>query len=270
MTRIFRHEAIIVILKGYWKTGKTNAGLRIAEDLLDLGLIKVVGTNIKIKETDQFKYIEDFETLEKFHYDDPRNPKPKLFIFDEAGKLTTRRGAMRRMNVKFMTFIPELSKGKMKMLVITQSEYLTDSMFTTTEFTRATISTHKSKEYGYTISFSSELLNTSASVFVNSFPKTTIDYSPYQSAEFFLERRTVETHDLLCCRISRDYAIKKLSSNQISNRTGFPRRKVMDLIRRHLRHTFDRLTPEDIEEIRKEPPKMDPDALNLLEVPKAE
>ena len=111
LKRIFGHEAIIVIIKGNWKTGKTNVGLRIAEDLLHFGLIKVCGTNIKIKTTENFKYIEDFPTLKKFHFDHPTRPKPKMFIFDEAGKIAVKRGAMRRMNVEWMSFLPELSKG---------------------------------------------------------------------------------------------------------------------------------------------------------------
>lgn len=249
LKKIFDHEAIIIVIKGYWKTGKTNVGLRLIEDLIEIGIIKIAGTNIKIRPTETLKYIEDFPTLRKFHYDDPIRPKPKVFVFDEAGKLAVRRGAMRRMNVEFMKFIPELSKGKMKLIVITQSENLTDSIFTETEFTRATIETHKTKEFGYSISIKSEMLDKPI-YFVNRFPKTTIDYEPYQSAEFFMEPRFVEKENLLCCMISRLYAVDGLSSTKIANRLGYSRDKVIRLIKMHIRHTLNELTAEDIAEIR--------------------
>jgi hypothetical protein len=262
LKRIFDHEAIIVIIKGFWKTGKTNVGLRIAEDLIYYGIASICGTNIKIKENDTFSYIEDFDTLKKFHYDHPTRPKSKIFILDEAGKIAVRRGAMRKINVEWMKFIPELSKGKMKLIVITQAQFLTDSMFTETEFTRATITTHHSKEYGYSIGIVSELIE-NATLYINEFPKTTINYSPYQTAEFFLERRIPETHDLMCCKIARMYAVDKLSTVAISNKLGWTRDKVIRYVKIHIRHTFDRLTPDDIDKIK----NSEPDTVKDDEIP---
>jgi hypothetical protein len=165
-----------------------------------------------------------------------------------------------------MSFIPELSKGKMKLLVITQSEKLTDSLFLNTDFTRATIRTHKSKEYGYTVSINSELLPSTRTLFVNDFPKTTIPYSPYQSAEFYLERQESEALDLLCCQIARLYAVDKLSSTKIANKKGWDRAKVMRYIQRHIRHTLGALTEEDLEELRKDPIIKPPDDVDRLSV----
>lgn len=261
LKKIFDHEAIIVIIKGYWKTGKTNVGLRLIEDLIEIGIISIAGTNIKIQSNEFLKYIEDFPALRRFHYDDPIKPKSKVFVFDEAGKLAVRRGAMRKMNVEFMKFIPELSKGKMKLIVITQSENLTDSIFTETEFTKATITTHKTREFGYSISVMSELLDRPM-YFINRFPKTNIQYSPYESAEFFLEPRFLEKRNLLCCVVSRMYAVEGLSSTKIANRLGYSRDKVIRLIKMHIRHTLNSLTPEDIEEIRSGTPKTVFDELN--------
>jgi len=253
LKKIFDHEAIIVIIKGYWKTGKTNVGLRLIEDLLLMGIIKIAGTNIKIDSTDKLKFIEDFPTLRKFHYDDPIRPKSKMYVLDEGGKIAVRRGAMRKINVEWMKFLPELSKGKMKLIVITQSENLTDSIFTETEFTKAVIETHKTREYGYSISVMSELLDKPL-YFVNNFPKTTIKYSPYQSADFYMEPKFLEASNLLCCRISRLYAVDGLSSTKIANKLGYSRDKVIRLVKMHIRHTLNDLTPEDIEEIRKGAP----------------
>ena len=67
--KIFDHDAIIVVVKGFWKTGKTNVALLIMETLLELGIIELFATNIKIKETENIKYICDLPTLKEFHYD---------------------------------------------------------------------------------------------------------------------------------------------------------------------------------------------------------
>jgi len=264
LRKIFDHDAIIVIIKGYWKTGKTNVALTIIEDLLDLGIIKIAGTNIKIKESDEVRYIEDMPSLKEFHYDDPINPMPKCFVFDEAGKLATKRRAMGRANIGWMQFIPELSKGRMKLIVITQSEFLTDSIFTQTEFTRAFITTYKHEKYGYSIGVESELLDVPL-LYINKFRKTNIQYSPYQSAEFFLERRKkdTDTRQLLCCDISYQYAVENKSTTTIANELGFKSRtQITRLLKRHIRHTFNKLTPEDLEKIvneakQKEPPETD-------------
>lgn len=253
LTALFNHEAIIIILKGYWKTGKTNVGLRIAEDLLRYGIIEIVGTNIKIKETKHFKFIEDFTALKNFHYDSGTNPKHKVFIFDEAGKLAIKRGAMRKVNVEWMKFIPELSKGRMKLIVITQAEFLTDSIFTETDFTKATITTYKHKK-GYSIAIESELLDIPR-MYLNNFPKTSIKYGAYESAEWFLEPRQKDRDKmhLLCCDIAYDYAILKKSTNKIANERGYStREKVIRLLKRHIRHTFNEMTPEDYSELKKD------------------
>lgn len=253
---IFSHEAIIVIVKGFWKKGKTNVGLRIIEDLLESNIISVAGTNIKITETDKIKYIEDFESLKEFHFDHPTRPKHKGFIFDEAGKLTVRRRAMGKANVGWMQFIPELSKGRMKLIVITQSEFLTDNIFVNTEFTRATITAFHDPNWGYSIQVDSELIDYEhRRIYINKFPKCKTEYSAYESAEWFIEKRNKDKKEskLLCCKIARMYAVENLNSSKIANIKGFTSRKpVMDLLKRHLRHTLNKSTPEDIETMYKE------------------
>ena len=251
--KIFNHDAIIVVIKGFWKTGKTNVALLIMETLLELGVIELFATNIKIKPTENAKYICDLPSLKQFHYDDPINPKHKGFIFDEAGKLAIRRGAMRKENVEWMRFIPELSKGRMKLIVVTQAEFLTDSMFVETEFTRAFITTYKHDKYGYSISIESELLD-DPYVFVNKVPKCKTEYSPYASADWFLELQSIiEAKGYRCCEVAKLYAVDKLSTNKIMDQLGYNDRKaVIRLIKRHIRHTLNVLTNEDIIEIAKE------------------
>ena len=253
LRKIFNHDAIIVVIKGFWKTGKTNVGLLIMEMLVELGIIEYFGTNIKIKETETAKYVTDMVTLKEFHFDDPNNPAHKGFIFDEAGKLAVKRGAMRRENVEWMRFIPELSKGRMKLIVITQAEFLTDSIFTETEFTRAFITTFKHERYGYSISIESELLDTPF-IYVNKVPKCETEYSAYASADWYLEQQsTPEAKDYICCKVAKMYAVDKKSTTKIANELGYDNRQpIIRLIKRHIRHTFKAITDEDIVEIAKE------------------
>jgi hypothetical protein len=253
LKKIFNHDAIVVIIKGFWKTGKTNVGLLFMETLIAMGIIDVFATNIKITETDTAKYICDMPTLKEFHYDDPDNPKHKGFIFDEAGKLAVKRGAMRRENVDWMRFIPELSKGRMKLIVITQAEFLTDSIFTETEFTRAFITTYKHERYGYSISIESELLD-DPYIYVNKVPQCITKYSPYSSAEWFLEKQeTTKTKEYICCKIARMYSIDNMSTVKIADELGYKSRvPIIRQLKKHIRHTFRAFTLEDVLEIAKE------------------
>lgn len=253
---LFDHEAIIVVVKGYWKTGKTNTALFILEVLKEIGIIELGATNIKIQETEHFKFIEDMESLKRFHYDDPIKPKSKAFIFDEAGKLALRRRAMNKTNVNWMRFIPELSKGKMKLFIITQSEFLTDSMFVNTSFTKVVIETFKHDRYGYSIAIESQLLEkkyNTGYLRLNKFPKTSIKYSPYESAEWFDEKATSDNSRLLCCDVAHDYAVKNMSMSKIADARGWTTRTItLRLIKRHIRHTLNMSNSEDIIEVARE------------------
>lgn len=244
---------MICIIKGEWKTGKTNVGLRIIEDLIHWGIIKVAGTNIKIEPIENVNYIDNFQDLKQFHYDDPINPKHKCFALDEAGKHVVRRGAMRRENVEWMKFLPELSKGRCKLLVITQLERLTDSIFTETEFTRAMITARKHETYGYSISVQSELIPRPYFFYVDKFPKTNIKYSAYSSADWFLERREDNREELFCCKVARLYALDGKNTTKIANELGLKTRtNVLHILKRHIRHTLHQLTKADIEVLRHE------------------
>ena len=251
LKRIFEHEAIIIIVKGFWKHGKTNVALKLMEDCLEIGIIQIGATNIRIKESDKIRFIEDMPSLKEFHYDDSINPKHKMYIFDEAGKLALRRSAMSKENREWMKFIPELSKGRMKLVVVTQQEFMTDSIFTETEFTRAVFTASKHEKYGYSIGIESELLDTSL-IYIQKFPKCKIKYMPYGSAEFYLERKQTTKHEFLCCEIARLYGVNDTSSTIIANQKKITRKQVTRLIKRHIRHTLGNLTKEDIQEIRDE------------------
>ncbi len=253
LKKIFKHDALIMLIVGFWKTGKTNVGLKIAEDAKKFGLIKKIGTNIKVQDAPDIKIIEDIETLKEFHFDDPINPTHKCFIFDEAGKHTLKRRAMGKANVQWMGFIPELSKGRMKLIVISQNEFITDSIWTQQEFTRVLIETRKHPDYGYSI-----IINADPSLnlerpydIINDFEKTKIKYSPYENAEWFTDKQEMKKEQkLLCCEIAYEYSVENKSTTQIANERGFKSRtQVVLYIKRHLRHTFSKSLPEDIEQV---------------------
>lgn len=248
---IFNHEAIIVMVKGDWKTGKTNLGLRIVEDLLKLKIIKIAGTNIEIEETDTILKITDFPTLREFHFDNPRNPTHKAFVFDEAGKLTSRRGAMSKRNRAWYEFIPELSKGRCRLIVITQSEYIADSIFTDSQFTKAIFTTYKRKTYYASVE--SELFRriVNRTQSIRPFPKCEIVYNPYGSAQWFLERQEIRETGLLCCYVARLYGVENISTVKIKAKLGLPSRtQVTRLLKLHIKHTFKEFTKSDINELK--------------------
>jgi len=153
---------------------------------------------------------------------------------------------MNKVYVKWMEFIPELSKGRMKLLVITQGEFLTDSIFTNTEFTRAKFTTWISKnKKNFGLVIESELIK-EPRIFIRNFPKSNIEYSPYESAQWFLEARHIQRDEFLCCKIARMYAIDNKSSTVIANELGFHRSDVTRYLKRHIRHTFNQLNQIDI------------------------
>ena len=158
-----------------------------------------------------------------------------------------------RENVSWMKFIPELSKGRMKLIVITQAEFLIDSIFTETEFTRGTITAYKHKKYGYSITVESELIDPRY-VIINKFSKCNTKYGAYSSAEWYLEKQQqIKQKELYCCKIARMYAVENLSKVKIANQEGFSsRQKVIQILKRHIRHTLGSLTIEDKEIITKE------------------
>lgn len=249
---IFDHEAVICLIRGDWKTGKTNVGLKVIEDLLQLGIIDIAATNIEIGETDKIKYIVDFPTLRDFHYDHPTRPKSKCFILDEAGKITSRRSAMSKMNRAWFEFIPELSKGKMKLIVVTQSEFIADSIFTNTQFTKAILTTYKHGKRRYDLAIESELFKLVDRQFIRRFPMCETKYNPYSAAVWYLERSDIITEELLCCKVAKMYGVDDLSTNVIAEKFGLSTRtNVTRLIKQHIKHTFKDFTKEDIEELKR-------------------
>lgn len=117
----------ISLIEGNWKTGKTDFSLFLAVDELKdrLAIIKEVASNIKTNDP-RVNYVNNFSDLETFLF---RNRDRKAFIYDEAIKSSPSRSAMSKLNVTWLKYIPELSKAKCTMFVITQEADFTEKLF---------------------------------------------------------------------------------------------------------------------------------------------
>jgi len=143
LRKIYNTPASVTVVTGEWKSGKTNFSLYLSFDELKekLGIIKKIGTNIKVFKDDKFtelddriSYINNFVDLEIFLF---RDKKPKVFIFDEAIKSAPSRKAMSQINTKWLEYVPELSKGKCHLIVIAQSKNYMEKLFLDPTFVRA-------------------------------------------------------------------------------------------------------------------------------------
>jgi|GEM_PF-6611293 hypothetical protein len=139
---IYGAPASVSTVTGEWKSGKTNFALYLSFDELmqTLNLVNHVGTNVKVfknygyKELDErISYIDNFNDLEVFLFQDR---KPKAFIYDEAIKSTPSRKAMSQMNTKWLEYVPELSKARCHLIVVTQAKDYTESVFLNPVFNR--------------------------------------------------------------------------------------------------------------------------------------
>jgi hypothetical protein len=165
------------------------------------------------KNSDEVLYIDNFLELEAWMYSGRR----KAFIYDEAIKSTPSRRAMSELNTQWLKVVPELSKGRMHLIVVTQEEEYTESIFKHPTF-RKTIweklnlrKTHP--QYRKMVRLYCQLIPKRYR-FVN-IPPTKIVYDPYLSAIWqmsptatSLERFPIEI------QIAADYA-HGLSTNAI-------------------------------------------------------
>lgn len=193
LKRIYGTPASVTVIEGAWKTGKTDFALFLAERLKEYGVINRIASNVQCfktkrrKETDDSRvlYIDNFVEQRMWMFTRYR----KVFIYDEAIKSSPSRRAMSRMNTEWQKVVPELSKGRMHLIVITQLEEITEKTFLHRVFKRAhwkkvqLAKTHsqfrkmvklRSVYSPYTITF-------------RSLPPTSIPFDPYRSATWKME-----------------------------------------------------------------------------------
>jgi hypothetical protein len=211
LKRIYDAPASITVVTGKWKTGKTDLSLRISYDELKnrLGIIKEAATNIKLQHP-EIKYIDNFEDFEFWLF---QNKRPKIFIYDEAIKSTPSRRAMSEINTKWLEYVPELSKGRCHLIVVTQEVDFTEKLFLHPTFVRAQWVKLDKTVADLIITGDQHVYR------FNGIPKTTVPFDPYSIAEWRLSRGSFDfslvDRDI---KIALDYA--KLPSKQVMDKYG--------------------------------------------------
>jgi len=155
-----------------WKYGKTDFALLLGELLSEKGIIDLVASNTK---TDRFEFIEDFNNYDVW----VRKRGNKLFLFDEVIDATQKRRAISGINIQWVKRIPQLSKGMCHLIVITQSQKLTESTFFNWTFLRG-VWTKLSKTV---VKFENPQLYDEPFI-IEDIPRTTVKFEPYEFATF--------------------------------------------------------------------------------------
>lgn len=172
----FDLPACVILLIGDWKVGKTDFSLRLAEDLYTIGIIKKAFGNIEASPSNKTKcpytFLNDLESMKAFTF---RDKMPKLGIYDESLTSTPSRKAMSKLSIELaFGLIPQLSKGKAKFLVLSQTDEYQDSVFYNTAFLKGVI-----EKISLTKAvFRSTYLN-DGEFYVKDIPRTTFGFDPY-------------------------------------------------------------------------------------------
>jgi|SRR3990170_3187571 len=176
---VFDLPASVVMIRGTWKTGKTDFSLYIAEELLRLKVIDIVATNIYVSNLrESFKFITNIPTLRAFLFN-LGDKRKKLYIYDESVSSTSNRRAMSKLNVEWLEIIPELSKGRAKVIAICHTEDYLESVFYNPTFLRAIYTKLDNKR----AILESPLLKF-PQIKLNDIPRTSLTFDPYRIAVF--------------------------------------------------------------------------------------
>jgi hypothetical protein len=209
---IYGQPASVTVVDGEWKTGKTDLALHLYEEAKRLGVILKCASNImcwedpqKLKPSTEVVYIDNFIDLNAWMFSGYR----KMFIYDEAIKSTPSRRAMSQMNTKWLEVIPELSKGRMHLVVITQELKYTESSFLHPTFVRGhwrKISLpQRHPQFRKMVKLYTELFPEIYTF--KSLPPTKIVFDPYRSATFSLTPDVSQSENLsLELKVAYDYA----------------------------------------------------------------
>jgi hypothetical protein len=174
---IFDLPASVVIIEGDWRQGKTDFSLFIAQELERLHIIKKFASNVRLSDPpENFSYIDNMNKLKRWSWSDKLS---KLMIYDEGTSSTPKRRAMSKLNVEWLTYLPQLSKGNVKLIAICQETKYFDSVFYDTIFCRALF--HKiNKKTAY---LTSKLIDYPRIEFTD-IPKSRLNFDPFNIAQF--------------------------------------------------------------------------------------
>jgi hypothetical protein len=166
----------LVLIGGFWKTGKTDFGLLISELCLKLGLVKQVTTNIETY--GHYPIIHDLMTLKQWLH---QSKTVKLYIFDEANVHMSRRRSLSKKNVGLIQLLPEVSKARARVIVIGQRLEQIDKEYQDDTWVRGVFRKYTKKNAVLVSPLIPRIVR------LNNIPRTTIKFDPYATAPFTLE-----------------------------------------------------------------------------------
>lgn len=167
----------LIIMRGAWRTGKTDTSLLIAHLGLKWKLIERVASNIWTFPPSPVEYVTSMGGLRRFLWGDKLT---KLYIFDETLTHLYRRRAMSVKNVDILTIIPELSKAHGRMIFITQTSDIDTGLFNPT-FLRATMSKGEVISHKTVLTVKSQLFESET---FSPIPRSPIRFDADKLAEF--------------------------------------------------------------------------------------
>lgn len=237
---IYDSPAGVTIVKGHWKTGKTDFALKLYEQLKQLGLIYEAAGNVQLFEDHEctklsnkdMQYIDNFAFLKAWMF---RDLHRKFFVYDEAMKNAPSKKAMTQLNSEWQRIIPELSKGKVHLIAITQEESMTEKIFGHPTFCIARwekidLPKHH-PQYRKKVRVSSKGLRQKYEF--GNLEATSLNFNPYRSAEWSMEPPNIANESLsLELQIAKAYA-DGLSTVQICEK--FPQAGDRKEVTRYLR-----------------------------------
>lgn len=211
---------IIVLVKGDWRTGKTDTSLLLAYLAMHWGLVDKIGSNIYTFNSPLVDYIDTTGQLKDWLH---RDKTRKLFVFDEGLKWVYKRKAMSGMNVNLVTdILPEISKGHASMFLLSQIDSL-DSDVLHPAFCRAVFE-----------KLSKKVMVTHARDYPNrtftNLPscQSVIKFDPDRRALFFnreLAKLTATGKESLIYKVAQQY-VGKSSFKQIGKELGLHQQQV--------------------------------------------
>jgi len=199
---LFSHPASIIVVSGKMNTGKTDFALYLTENILNIGYISKVGSNIRVKD-DRFERITSVEGLKKWIEKDRK--VRKLFVLDECGEHIDTRNPLSRMNKELRYLGFKIRKYRGKMILIIQRLEDLESTFRSREITLA-IFKKLSKKRCMVYSDLLREKDYGDAVELKNIPRTSIKFNTYDIAPFFLEEDVLLSGRDKCCVVAKRYA----------------------------------------------------------------
>jgi hypothetical protein len=224
LKRIYGLPASVTLVTQFhgWKLGKTDFAFLLTEMCKKYEIIDEFSSNT---ETDHYPLIKDFTN---FDYWANHNSSRKMFIFDEVIESAQRRRAMSNINIEWVRRIPQLSKNRCHLVIVTQSIRLMDSAFLDWTFLRGVWLKKALK----VVNFHNPHMFDHDYLFTN-VPKTDVKFDPYQIASF--DARGILKDDPNR-ELTRDEQIvldfkKGLRPNTLAHKYGLGHESVLIVIR---------------------------------------